>query len=442
MISKDNRLKSQLPYKEVRITHDSRSHQLTNINVWTPDSQWLAYDIRPSGSSFTGKLIEKIHVNTKQKIEIYHAKQGAHVGVVTVSSEIPPRYAFIHGPEYPDADWQYDFHHRRGVYVSDDQLNVAHPIDAMSITPPYVAGALRGGTHVHVFSPDGKWLSFTYNDHVMHELDIQRDQRNVAVAVPAGAVNVEPKKHKREYDGDYFCCVVTKTTLSPKPDSNEISRAYEEGWVGQKGYLNASDNWQEKALAFIGDTHSVSGEIIPEVFIIDLPSEPESFKVAGSSPLQGTEFDLPSPPKYVQQRRLTYTHQRKYPGLAKQPRHWLRSSPNGESIACLMHDDEGIVQLWLVSTKNSALTQITNGTSSIQSAFNWDSKGEHICFVYDNSITLCHIATGVLQRLTEKTEIAPVADAVVFSPDNRLVAFMRDIDSFRQLYTVETGLDN
>ncbi len=45
------------------------------------------------------------------------------------------------------------------VYVKEDQLNVAHPIDAMCITPPYLVG--RWGTHVHVFSPDGKWLSFT-----------------------------------------------------------------------------------------------------------------------------------------------------------------------------------------------------------------------------------------------------------------------------------------
>ncbi|SUB14181.1 Protein of uncharacterised function (DUF3748) [Pantoea agglomerans] len=44
--------------------------------------------------------------------------------------------------------------------------------------------ALRGGSHVHVFSPDGSRLSFTYNDHVMHELDSRLDLRNVGIAVP------------------------------------------------------------------------------------------------------------------------------------------------------------------------------------------------------------------------------------------------------------------
>lgn len=82
-------MNSKLPYKETRLTNDNRSHQLTNINVWTPDSLWIAYDIRPNGSSFTGLSIEKIHVNTLEEVEIYRANYGAHVGVVTVSSQHP-----------------------------------------------------------------------------------------------------------------------------------------------------------------------------------------------------------------------------------------------------------------------------------------------------------------------------------------------------------------
>ncbi|MEA7538899.1 DUF3748 domain-containing protein, partial [Salmonella enterica subsp. enterica serovar Virginia] len=41
----------------------------------------------------------------------------------------------------------------------------------MDITAPYTPGALRGGSHVHVFSPNGELVSFTYNDHVLHERD-------------------------------------------------------------------------------------------------------------------------------------------------------------------------------------------------------------------------------------------------------------------------------
>lgn len=37
--------------KEKQLTFAPRHHQLTNINVWTADSQWLVYDVRPSGAS-------------------------------------------------------------------------------------------------------------------------------------------------------------------------------------------------------------------------------------------------------------------------------------------------------------------------------------------------------------------------------------------------------
>ncbi|EKT60994.1 DUF3748 domain-containing protein [Providencia sneebia] len=433
-------MNNKLPYKERQITHDKRCHQLTNINVWTPDSLWLVYDVRPNGSSFTGLTIEKIHVNNGSQCEIYRANNGAHVGVVTVSTENPPRYAFIQGPEYPDEQWQYDFHHRRGVYVSDDALGIAHPIDAMRITPPFIAGALRGGTHVHVFSPDSKWLSFTYNDHVLHEKDIRLDQRNVAIAVPIKSVDIEPKGHEREYSGDYFCCVITQTFLFPKIGSDEISRAYEEGWVGHDGYIKQNGERQKRAITFMGDTHGANNEIIPEVYLVDLPEIEDEFMLSGEYPVEGTSSKMPFPPKNIQQRRLTYTHNRKYPGLAKQPRHWLRTSPDGSAIACLMKDDNGIVQLYLVKTCTGTLKQVTYSDNSIQSAFSWDSQGQHISFICDNSVMLCNIETGKTERLTIRSDLPPVADAVVFSPDDSLVAFMRDIDGFRQIYTVETGL--
>ncbi len=43
--------------QEQQLTFEPRGHQLTNINVWTPDSQWLAYDVRPNGSTFSGLTI-------------------------------------------------------------------------------------------------------------------------------------------------------------------------------------------------------------------------------------------------------------------------------------------------------------------------------------------------------------------------------------------------
>ncbi|WP_437608863.1 DUF3748 domain-containing protein [Erwinia sp. V71] len=414
-----------------QITFAPRNHQLTNINIWTADSQWLVYDVRPSGASFTSLTIERVNVVSGATEVLYLASDGAHVGVVTASPDLPPRYVCIHGPEHPDSSWQYDFHHRRGVIV---QNGVAENLDACDITPPFTPGALRGGSHVHVFSPDGSRLSFTYNDHVMHEWDMAQDLRNVGVAVPLHAV-CPVKQHPREYDGSHFCVLVSQTTATPAPGSDEINRAYEEGWVGNQGYGKPDGSWQRWALAFIGDTLNSEGGKVPEVFIVDLPEKLRDYAQEGDQPLAGSETRLPAPPRGVQQRRLTFTTDRRYPGLVNQPRHWLRASPDGSAIAFLMKDDHGIVQLWTVSPNGGAVRQITRSDSDIQSAFSWHPAGHALAFICDNSVMLCDVASGRLRRLTAPTAIAPSGDAVVISPDGLEVAYMRDIDGYRQIFT-------
>ncbi|WP_198339764.1 DUF3748 domain-containing protein [Pectobacterium parmentieri] len=424
---------------EYQLTFNAAGHQLTNINCWSCDGNWLVYDIRPYGSSFTGLTIERIHLKSLKTEVIYRATAGAHVGVVTCSPQEPLRYVFIHGPENPDSEWQYDFHHRRGTIVADRQRDEAITLDAFSITPPYQAGALRGGTHVHVFSPDASRLSFTYNDHVLNERDPALNLRNVGVAVPLQPVSVE-KCHPREYDGSHYCVLISRTMPQPQPGSDEINRAYEEGWVGTMGYLRQDGTRQRWALAFIGDTRAVDGTTIPEVFIVDLPDALEDYAKEGDAPLAGTAISMPVPPAGVQQRRLTFTHQRRYPGLVNQPRHWLRSSPDGGEIAFLMRDEAGVAQLWAISPNGGEPRQVTHTEHGVQSAFNWHPDGRSLAFVCDNSIMLCDAKSGELVRMTARTDNAPSADAVVFSPDGKHIAYMREIDGFNQLFVVACWL--
>lgn len=405
-----------------QITTASRNHQLTNISTWTPDSQWLVFDVRPSGASFTGETIERVNIHTGIVEVVYQAKEGAHVGVVTVHPH-EEKYVFIHGPENPDAGWHYDFHHRRGVVTA--QGNTTN-LDAMDITAPFTPGALRGGSHVHVFSPNGENVSFTYNDHVMRELDPAQDLRNVGVAVPFGPVQ-PPLTHPREYAGSHWSVLVSRTTPAPVPGSDEINRAYEEGWVGNN------------KLAFIGDTLSLKGEKVPELFIVELPQEAQGWKQPGDTPLQGTPTRLPAPPAGVVQRRLTFTHQRAFPGLVSVPRHWVRSHPQATAIAFLMRDEAGIVQLWLISPQGGEPQQLTHTQTGIQSAFNWHPSGNALGFVLDNRIALCDAASGDVTFLTTDHGNPPSADAVVFSPDGRYIAWMEDIAGFRQIWVTETG---
>ena len=404
-----------------QITFAPHHHQLTNINTWTPDSQWLVYDVRPSGASFTGETIERVNVNSGAVETIYRATQGAHVGVVTVHPT-QERYVFIHGPERPDAQWQYDFHHRRGVVAFQGAVE---NLDAMDITAPYTPGALRGGSHVHVFSPNGERVSFTYNDHVLRERDPALDLRNVGVAVPYGPVTVAVQ-HPREYSGSHWCVLVSQTTPAPRPGSDDINRAYEEGWVG------------DHALAFIGDTLSAKGEKVPELFLVALPQDEKGWKQAGDMPLTGTESTLPAPPAGVVQRRLTFTHDRAFPGLVNVPRHWVRSNPQATDIAFLMRDDRGIVQLWLIPAQGGEPRQLTHNATDIQSAFNWHPSGRWLGFVLENRIACCDAQSGAIAFLTASHDSPPSADAVVFSPDGALIAWMEEVDGFRQLWVTET----
>ena len=290
---------------------------------------------------------------------------------------------------------------------------------------------MRGGSHVHVFSGDGRWVSFTYQDHVLagfhqetseHDVDL----RNVGVSAPAGAVRVT-KDHPRNHDGSYFSVLVTRTTANPKPGSDEISKAFEDAWVGTNGYRRADGRWQRRALAFQGHVRTRDGRVISEAFIVDIPDD---VTVPGDGPLEGTATRRPLPPRGTVQRRLTHTADRKYPGL-QGPRHWLRSSPDGSRIALLMKDDDGVVQLWAVSPRGGQPVQVTHKRWDVASAFSWSPDGRWIAHAMDNSVFVTEVATGRSRRLTPRSSApeAPRPEACVFSPDGKKIAFVRTVAS-------------
>jgi len=413
---------------------------ITNINAWSPDGRWLVYDFR-TGNEFNGVRIERVHVETGEVREVYEARNGAACGVVTWHP-LEPKVIFIHGPEHPSPDWSYGFSRRYGVIVDVRQAGVVRPLDAINYSPPFVAGALRGGSHVHVFSPDGQWVSFTYDDEVLTRLGDDgghdRNQRNVGVAVPAGPVAVN-RNHPRNHDGDYFSVLVTHTVNQPLEGSDEISRAFEEAWIGT-GYSRTDGTRQRRALAFQGLVTAPNGREHAEVFVADLPDD---LTQQGAAPLGGTSTRRPAPPAGTTQRRLTFTTDRKFPGIAPTPRHWLRSSPDRAQIAFLMHDDDGLVQLWTVAPAGGEPRQLTQNPWSVSSAFTWSPDGRWIAHAMDRSVFLTDAATGKSQRLTprsEREDEVPLPFACVFSPDGRHVAYMQHVGSagarFSQLFVV------
>ncbi|RAT46476.1 hypothetical protein AU495_03025 [Lonsdalea populi] len=61
--------------EEFQLTSGSVSHQLTNVNIWTCDGQWVLYDVRPTGSSFTGRRVERVNIHTRQTEVVYEARE-------------------------------------------------------------------------------------------------------------------------------------------------------------------------------------------------------------------------------------------------------------------------------------------------------------------------------------------------------------------------------
>ena len=394
---------------EVQVTRGPGGRILTNTAIWSPDGQWIVYDTRSdaAGEKFDGSRIEMANVRSGEVRVLYESRNGAHCGVATFHPR-QPRVVFILGPENPTPDWSYNAFHRQGVIVDAARPGMAANLDARDLMPPFMPGALRGGSHVHVWDVAGERISFTYEDHVLAQCGL--NQRNIGVSVLGKPVRV-PKTHPRNHDGEYFTVLVTRTTANPKPGSDEIKKAFEEGWVGRR------------ALAFQGHVVTEKGGTISEVFIADLPDD---LTQPGNGPLAGTETRMPPPPRGVTQ----FTAGRKSPGI-QGPRHWLRGSPDGSRVAFLMKDDAGVAQLWTVSPNGGAPSQLTRNPWPIASAFTWSPDGRRIAHVMDNSVCVTDTATGATTRLTLRTDdaSAPRSEACVFSPDGTRIAFVRRVPS-------------
>ncbi len=416
--------------REVQLTDAPYGHILTNTGVWSPDGRWIVYDVRSDrdGSVFDGTRIERVWVDSGRIERLYESGDGACCGVVTCSP-VDDRLVFIHGPERPTADWTYAATRRRGVILSaaGQDAGVSN-LDARDLVAPYTPGALRGGTHVHVFSGDGAWVSFTYEDEVLASAGgkhgVEPNQRNVGVSIPGRPVRVPPR-HPRNHDGAYFSVLVTRTVSAPEPGSDEIRRAFSDAWVGRNGYARAGGGRQARAIAFQGEVVLPDGGTISEVYIVDLP---EDCTQPGAGPLEGTPLLRPAPPNGVVQRRLTRTQDREYPGI-QGPRHWLRSHPDGSRIAFLMRDDGGRVQVWTVSPNGGVPVQVTRNNGDVASAFSWSPDGGWVAYVLNGRVVATEVATGETRPLTPPAEAGfePLPLAVVYAPDGGRIAYLKPV---------------
>ncbi len=415
-------------FTETQLTHDRYGHFLNSTQVFSPDDEWIVYDTRndDGGIGVTGS-IEMVNVSTGKIQALYHTQHqtqyGPGVGAATFSPA-DPTVLFIHGIRNANEEHPYGFTRRTGVAIHTARPFEPVFMDARNITPPFTPGALRGGTHAHSWSGDGQWISFTYNDYIMEQLSktdtAVKDLRTIAVMMP-GRVTVPDDGAMENNNGAYFSAVVAKVTENPEPGSDEIDKAFDEGWIGSKGYQKPDGSRQHRAVAFQGNVRNEKNETIAEVFVTDIPDD--ITQASPGSYLEGTAHTRPDLPSGVVQRRITYSRE----GI-QGPRHWLRTTPDGTLILFMAKDQKGITQVFGVSPNGGPVSQITFNDFSIQGPINISPDGSYVSYIADNSVFITGLQTHASERLTprDSTEEAPFG-AAIWSNNGQTLAFNRRV---------------
>ncbi|MHC4756237.1 MAG: DUF3748 domain-containing protein, partial [Planctomycetota bacterium] len=412
------------------------------------DDKWLAYDTRNDSTGIGGNSnIEMVNLATGEVVVLYETENQTEYGPGCGSVDFHPfenKVLFIHGVSNCDKQRPYSFSRRTCAIVDTAQPGKVTFLDARDVTYPFTAGALRGGTHAHQWSADGKWIGFTYNDAIRGELEkrmgSKHDMRTVGVANNIKRVSVDKDSQRENVNGKWFAALVAKVTAEPKPGSDEIDKAFSDSWVGTDGYRKADGSLQ-RARAFLGNTRNSKGKLVTELFVVDIP---DRINIPGNDgPLEGTMRSFPMPPKGTVQRRLTHTQGRKYPGIATETRHWPRSTPDGSWISFLARDDKGVIQIFLIAPVGGNPVQLTRHDSDIQSSPNISYDGKYISYVCDNSIYITSIEKGPnfgkSTRLTLRSKKAPLCPE--FSHDGNKIVYNRQLpngrNSYYQIFVIE-----
>jgi hypothetical protein len=392
---------------ERSLTQSPQGHQIHNRQVFSPDGRFIYYDSRNDDTQLaTSTAIGRVEIATGKEEILYRVAKpttsGPGVGAVACHP-ITGRLVFIHGLANASAAHPYAAYRRCGMSLTPDG-NPVH-LDARDVTPPFTPGALSGGTHAFHWSADGTLISFTYNDALIPLRPAPDDLRTIGIMIPGRRVTVTDPTPDIEFSGDAFATLVAPVTATPKPGSDEISRAFDEGW------LDAT------RLAFQGTVQTVDGMPITELFLATLPSEPAAAQPQANSP--------PLPPLGITIRRLTHTAGRKFPGI-QGPRHWARPAPDHSVIAFLAKDEQGIVQIFAVTADGGDLQQLSRLAQSVESPFDWSPDSKFIACSAGGCIQLIEAATGTAKTLTATRPPGQEPRyAVTFSPDGHHIAFNR-----------------
>jgi len=430
----------------VQLTSGAYNHDLDNNDNFSPDGKWLAYDTRTAIGGIGGSpSIERVNIETGKVEELFAIKDNQSWGPGAGAVSYHPtenRVIFIHGLAFCSEKNPYQMWKRTGTMVDDNHPNVPIFMDARDVTLPYTPGALRGGTHRHEWSKDGKWVGFTYNDAILKAIEDSTGEkvnlRTVGVSTKLKPVIVDHSGEGDNLSGEWYSVLVVRVVPNPVAGSDEISNAASDSWVGTGSYMN-KEGKRQVARAFIGKIRSNKNLPVDELFVVDIPdsiNQPGEF-----GPLEGTPTTFPMPPKGTVQRRLTYTAETVHPGCGGV----VRSSSDGKWIAYLAADANGRQQIFIISPDGGSSRQVTAHPAGVQSCARWSPDNQSICYQSENSVVICKISDEPFEKRFQR--ITPVSKEeisnIVWSADGKTIAFNRPVKSegakeaWKQIFVVK-----
>ncbi|WP_305953272.1 DUF3748 domain-containing protein [Emticicia oligotrophica] len=430
----------QMPqyFEEIQLTNDlTYHHDLDNNDNFSPDNQWLVYDTRTDdGGIAESNRIEKVNVLTGEKKVVYQVPNnhfwGPGVGAASYSP-VANQIVFIHGLKGVTKENPYQQWRRTGYMIDEDNDNKGIWVDARNIEYPYTKGALRGGTHRHEFSGDGNWIGFTYNDAIMKNLEDKTGNRynlrTIGISKKGQKIQINNPSNEN-FSGEWFSALVVKVVPNPKDGSDEISHAAGDSWIGKNGYKKPNGQ-QQMARGFIG-TVKENGENIDEVFVVDIPENIEEAGIYGK--LEGNELELPQPPKGASQRRLTFTSKQKYKGCIG----IVRASSDGEYLAFVAKDNQGVKQIFCISPNGGKMEQITFHNTDVEGSLRWHPIEKSIFYIQAGSINQVKLGPSNFEdsyRVISKPSV-PSPTNLVVSHDAKSLAFNRLIKNTKQVFLI------
>lgn len=419
--------------QENQLTFGKHGHFLNQRQVFSPNDQWVVFDYRNEDSQIgSNGTIARMNMENGEIEALYQVPDQTQFGPGVGAAAYHPQkeeVIFIRGLDNATENFPYHFTRRSGfrVSITGEKMEFMHA-DARDVSFPISDGALRGGTHAHSYSQDGDWISFTYNDAILEAEALVnprvKDLRTVGFMIANTPVEVSGSEDSDElFSGSHKAFLAARVIAFPEPGSDDIQKAYEECWLGNNYKSTQEAAIETRSMAYLGDVIDANGKLVTEIFVSEIPED-----IADDFFDEGTKTKMPKVSPSIIQRRLTYSQNRKYPGV-QGPRQWLRSSPDGSRVYYYAKSEEGEVQIFSVSIKDGVSKQITSNKFSPETMFSLSPDGKWLAYGYQQRIYLTHIETAETFYLKSSEVSAHSLSNINWSHKGDLLVYNRKVSS-------------